>query len=104
MAIDNITVTPEILIKTASELEDISNQLKNCFDNITSSIEVIRGKWVDENGATFSERYENEVKPKLSAYYDAIMEHSNYVGEAAKIYQETIGTIHSSVHSSATVA
>ena len=97
MAIDIITVTPEILNKTANELEDISNQLKNCFDNITSSIEVIKTKWVDDNGKKFSTRYENEVRPKLNAYYDAIMEHSNYVGEAAKIYQETIGTIHSSV-------
>ena len=97
MAINNITVTPEILTQTANELADISNQLKNCFDNITSSIEVIRGKWVDENGATFSERYENEVKPKLSAYYNAIMEHSKFIKGASDIYQETIGTIHSSV-------
>ncbi len=97
MAINNITVTPEILTQTANELADISNQLKNCFDNITSSIGVIKANWLDANGRQFSERYESEVKPKLSAYYDAIMEHSKFIGDASKIYQETIGTIHSSV-------
>ena len=94
---NNITVTPEILNQTANDLADISSELKNCFDRITSSIGVIRTNWLDANGRQFSERYENEVRPKLSAYYDAIMAHSKFISDASRIYQETIGTIHSSV-------
>lgn len=98
MSTTNITVTPEILKQTAGDLSDISNELKNCFDRITASIEVIKGNWTDANGRRFSERYEGEVKPKLSAYYNSIMQHSKYISEASRIYQETIGSIHASVN------
>ena len=94
---NNITVTPEVLNQTANDLESISNELKNCFDRITSIIGVIRANWTDANGTQFSDRYDDEVRPKLSAYYNAIMEHSKFIGDASKIYQETIGKIHTSV-------
>lgn len=93
----NLKVSPDDLIKTSSDLSDLSGALKECFDKITTSIDKIRENWKDANGIEFSHRYENEVKPKLSAYYDAIMEHSKFIKGASDIYQETIGTIHSSV-------
>lgn len=98
MSTTNITVTPDVLKQTAEGLSGLSNELKNCFDRITACIEVIKENWTDENGRRFSERYEGEVKPKLSAYYNSIMQHSKYVGEASRIYQETIGSIHATVN------
>ena len=100
MNTNNITVTPEILNRTANDLEHISNELKNCFDKITSIISVIRSNWTDSNGVEFSNRYDDEVRPKLSKYYNAIMAHSKFVGDAAKIYNETIGSIRTSVSKS----
>ena len=93
-----ITVTPEDLRVTAKDLSEISNELKECFNKITASIGVIRENWTDENGREFSERYETEVKPKLSAYYDSIMTHSNFISNADKVYRDKISSIHYSVN------
>lgn len=95
---DQIEVTPEILNTTSKDLSDISRELKECFDRITASIGIIRENWRDNNGREFSEKYESEVKPKLNAYYEAIMNHSNFISDAEKIYRETIGNIHYSVN------
>lgn len=90
-------ISPSELDDAATKLESISNELKECFDRITSSVENIRANWTDQNGREFSNRYDNEVKPKLRNYYDAIMEHSNFVCTASRIYKSTIDNIHSSV-------
>lgn len=90
-------VDPRELDEAASQLESLSQELKDCFERITTSVGNIRTNWTDQNGREFSQRYENEVRPKLSNYYDAIMEHSNFVCTASKIYKARIDEIHSSV-------
>ena len=92
-----VTVTPESLRKTASDLSSISGEMKVITDTMASIIEEIKKAWPDDNGTQFAGRFETEVQSQFAKYYNTVQEYSDFIQRASDKYQATHAAVNSTI-------
>lgn len=97
MAYSVVGVTPAILKDVSDQLGTISTEMKTVTANMDRLIEDLKKSWSDSNGQKFASRFETELSPKFSAYYNAILEYSDFVRGASEKYERAAQQISSTI-------
>ncbi len=94
----NITFEEEALVQGAADLSKIATEMEACFRRITTIFQEVKQSWNDEQGQKCVSRFEEDVQPKLSRYYNAIAAHSKHLTRAVDFYAKKIESMHQSMN------
>ena len=93
-----LTVKPEELTASASDLAAISSEMKTITNNMTTLVDNLKASWPDENGMKFAERFETEIVPKFSTYYNNVQQYSDFVNGASQTYRAKSESVESTIN------
>ena len=94
---DTVNVVFEELSKTANKMSAISSEMKAITEKMSDLIQDIRNVWQDENGKTFTSRFETEVQSKFEKYYNTVQAYSDFIQGAHNAYVEHSSTTKAAV-------
>ena len=84
-----VVASPEMMDEAATRLENKAEELNSLLDSMKSHVTEISGNWLDENGQTFNEKFE-ELKAEMPAYVNKAHATAAFMKGVANAYRETV--------------
>ena len=84
---DNLTVAPEVLKNSATEMKSKVETIKSVLNQVTTEINKVPDNYQGSAAESFSAKY-NAMKTKFDNFCQEIEEYINFLNKTAETYEE----------------
>jgi len=84
----NLTVAPEVLRDSSSELKNKVSSVKTNLDDVTIEVNKVPDYYAGVASEQFINKY-NQMKSKFDSFYQVIEEYANFLVKTADSYEQT---------------